>query len=157
MSFQKNNKFEANVFYHIYNRGNRKKKIFLDQQDYERFLSSMYRFINDYNLIIYSYCLMPNHFHILLNSGSSPSEITFFMHRFMTSYSLYLNKKYSLVGRVFQSSYKYKSFRTKEGFEKITSYIRENPVNAGLVKDSIHYKWFKETRLAKTLPSNEDF
>jgi putative transposase len=157
MSFQKNNNFEPNTFYHLYNRGNRKKKIFFDQLDYERFISSMYRFVHDYNLIIYSYCLMPNHFHILLNSGSSPSEITFFMHRFMTSYSLYFNKKYTLVGRVFQSSYKSKAFRTKEGFEKITSYIRENPIKAGLVKNHVHYKWLNEASLIQTLPSGEEF
>ena len=157
MSFKENSKFEPNIFYHLYNRGNRKEKIFLDQEDYERFLSSMYRFINDYNLIIYSYCLMPNHFHILINSGSRPSEITLFMHRFMTSYSLYFNKKYSLVGRVFQSSYRSKPYRTEKGFEKITTYINKNPVKAGLVKYHTDYKWLKEVKLIKTLPPKENF
>lgn len=149
MSFQTNKKFEPNIFYHLYNRGNRKGKIFLDQHDYKRFISSIYRFINDYNLTIYSYCLMPNHFHLLLNSGSCPSEITLFMHRFMTSYSLYFNKRHYLVGRVFQSSYKYKAFRTENEVEKITTYIRENPVKAGLVKNPTDYKWLEEARFIK--------
>jgi len=143
MSFQAKESYKANSFYHIYNRGNRKEKIFLQTDDYERFISSMQRFliVNKYDLLIYSYCLMPNHYHLLVDSGSSPVEITYFMHRFMTSYAMYFNKKYDYVGRLFQNSYKTKSIRSLKHFNKIVNYISQNPVKAGLVRNAEDYKW----------------
>lgn len=143
MSFQPRKSYKPNTFYHIYNRGNRKQKIFLQTEDYERFISSMQRFLttNKYDLLIYSYCLMPNHYHLLVNSGSCPIEITYFMHRFMTSYVMYFNKKYDYVGRLFQSSYNAKSIRSLKHFNKIVNYISQNPVKAGLVENAQDYKW----------------
>ncbi len=139
--------FRPNSFYHIYNRGNRKNLIYFQQEDYSRFISLQYRFLKFYNLIIYSYCLMPNHFHILIYSGSRPGEITPYMHRFMTSYAIYLNKKYHLVGRVFQSPYKSKYIPKNEVLKKVTKYIKDNPVKAGLVRHSHDYKWLMEASM----------
>ena len=147
MIFKQNNPYEPNVFYHVYNRGNRKSEIFYEQEDYSRFLSTMKRFLKDYSVILYSYCLMPNHYHLLINSGSSPWEISPFMHRFMTSYSIYFNKKYSFVGRVFQDSYKAKAIYTLDSFCKVREYIAKNPIEANLVRNINDYKWYKEARL----------
>ncbi len=140
--------FLPNSFYHIYNRGNRKNAIFYEQQDYSRFLSLMRRFSRDYNIEIYLYCLMPNHFHLLVQSGPSPNEISLFMHRFMTSYVMYLNKKYFLVGRLFQSPYQTRYIRTQQSLNRVTDYIKRNPVKAGLVRKSEDYKWLKDLGLA---------
>jgi len=139
--------YHPNSFYHLYNRGNRKNLIYFQQEDYSRFLSLQYRFLKFYNLMIYSYCLMPNHFHILINSGSKPEEITSYMHRFMTSYAIYLNRKYQLVGRVFQSPYKAKYIPNKEVLKKVSTYIKGNPVKAGLVRNSYDYKWLMEASI----------
>ncbi len=149
MSFQPRKSYKPNTFYHIYNRGNRKQKIFLQTQDYERFVSLMQRFLttNKYGLLIYSYCLMPNHYHLLVNSGSYPMEITYFMHRFMTSYVMYFNKKYDYVGRLFQSSYKVKSIQSQKHFNKTVNYLSQNPVKAGLVQNAEDYKWSEYNRL----------
>lgn len=143
MSFKLKETYEPNSFYHIYNRGNRKEKIFLQAEDYHKFISLMEIILitNNYEINIQSYCLMPNHFHILLNSGSNPSEITSFMHRFMTSYAMYFNRTHKLVGRVFQSTYKAKRIKSADHYNKIVDYISENPVKAGLVQNAIDYKW----------------
>jgi putative transposase len=148
MSFQPRKSYKPNTFYHIYNRGNRKQKIFLQTEDYQRFLSSMQRFliINKYDLLIYSYCLMPNYYHLLVDSGSSPTEITNFMHRLMTSYAMYFNKKYDYVGRLFQSSYKTRRVQNLNHFNKIVNYISQNPVKAGLVQKAEDYRWSKYHR-----------
>jgi putative transposase len=143
MSFKRKQTYNPNTFYHIYNRGNRKNNIFLQTEDYEKFISLMEAFIvvNKYGLLVYCYCLMPNHYHILLDSGSCPSEITSFMHSFMTSYAMYFNRKYDFVGRLFQSSYKAKRIHSLSHFNKIVKYISQNPVKAGLVQNARDYKW----------------
>ena len=149
MSFQPRKSYKPNTFYHIYNRGNRKQKILLETEDYERFVSLMQRFLttNKYGLLIYCYCLMPNHYHLLIDSGSCPMEITYFMHRFMTSYVMYFNKKYDYVGRLFQNSYRVKTIQDQNHFNKIVNYISQNPVKAGLVQNTEDYKWSKYNRL----------
>lgn len=70
------------------------------------------------------------------------------MHRFMTSYSLFVNKKYFLIGRLFQSRYQAKYIKTDKGLLRTTQYIRNNPVKAGLVRRSEDYKWFRDMSMA---------
>jgi REP element-mobilizing transposase RayT len=148
MSFKQKKSYKPNTFYHIYNRGNRKNRIFLDTEDYQKFISLMQTVptINKLNSTIYCYCLMPNHFHLLIDSGSQPGEITTFMHRFMTSYAMYFNKRHDYVGRLFQSPYKAKIVDNLNHFNKIVNYISENPVKAGLVKNAEDYKWCEYTK-----------
>ena len=149
MSFKPKDSYIPNTFYHVYNRGNRKSKIFLETEDYDTFISIMQNnlIFNDYNLLVYCYCLMPNHYHFLLDSGSQPGEITLFMHKCMTSYAMYFNKKYKYVGRLFQGSYKIKEVNSLNHFHKIVDYISQNPVDAGLVKNPQDYKWLSLPRL----------
>ena len=132
-----------NNFYHVYNRGNHKDKIYFDSRDYEHFLKLMFRLKQFYAFQIYSYCLMPNHFHMLINVGSNPSEFQHYMHRFMTAYSKYFNKKYNLTGRLFQSRYKTRFVTKENGFIMVNEYIKMNPVKAGLVTEVENYKWYE--------------
>lgn len=148
MSFKSKEDYKPNSFYHIYNRGNRKEDIFLETEDYHKFISLMQILLisNYYEITIYSYCLMPNHFHILLNSGPCPGDITAFMHRFMTSYAIYFNKKHKYVGRLFQGPYRAKMIKDTNHFNKIVEYISLNPVKAGLVQNARDYKWSEYSR-----------
>jgi REP element-mobilizing transposase RayT len=102
--------------------------------------------INKLHPIVYCYCLMPNHYHLLVDSGSQPGEITTLMHRFMTSYAMYFNKRHDYVGRLFQSPYKAKVVDNLNQFNKIVNYISENPVKAGLVRNAEDYKWCEYTK-----------
>lgn len=116
MSIRKVN-FVPYKYYHIYNRGNNKRKIFLDKEDYDRFIGLMYvcnqkeNFKSDnlkkdqglFNVIkntklvdIGTYCLMPNHFHILIFQTENDG-ITKFMQKLITAHVMYLIRNITKV------------------------------------------------------------
>lgn len=94
---------------------------------------------------------MPNHYHLLIKTGIDENSITKYMHRSMTSYSMYFNKKYSLVGRLFQGVFQAKRLDSVPDIIKAVKYLERNPVKAGLVKNASDYKW-----LTITLQSEEE-
>lgn len=61
-----------NCFHHIYNRGLNKQRIFIQASDYQKFLIKLESLIKEYDFILYCYVLLPNHFHILLETGDTP-------------------------------------------------------------------------------------
>src|SRR3989304_8631466 len=97
--------FQDEYYYHIYNRGNRKQVIFINNKDYERFLDKIIEYKKKYAVHILAYCLMPNHFHFLIKQ-SFPNALSKFMSDLCNSYSRYLNVKYELVGSLFQGRFK---------------------------------------------------
>lgn len=133
-------KFIENGYYHIFNRGNNKKPLFLDKEDYAYFLSlfdcyllkeSEHRprwisqqFEGEIELI--SFCLMPNHFHLLIKQIPERA-ISQFLQCIMTKYSKYFNKKYNLVGHVFQGRYKARNILNDSDLLNISRYIHHNP------------------------------
>lgn len=138
--------FEDNVYYHVYNRGNRKQQIFLQNRDYQRFIEKAVEYKNKFNVTIAAFCLMPNHFHFLVKE-SIPNSISRFFSNLCNSHSKYFNTKYETVGSLFQGRFKAKSVDTDEYLVHVSRYIHLNPV--GLFKylgeDAIDqlltYKW----------------
>lgn len=145
-----------NSYYHIYNRGVEKRKIFLDEQDYKTFLKylkiyleppenaksrkisigesksfdAVPRPLNNFSneIELTSYCLMPNHFHLLIYQKSNKS-IEFFMRSIGTKYVQYFNKKYERVGYLFQGTYKAVLVKSDSQLLHLTRYIHLNPVS----------------------------
>lgn len=139
----------ANEFYHIYNRGADKRTIFQDGADYRRFMEllflsnsslpvdirrvresrmSAYDFETDKSLVaVGAYCLMPNHFHLLLTSLEE-NGIQSFMRKLATGYSMYFNKRYTRTGVLFQGRFKSEHVDTDEYLKYLFSYIHLNPV-----------------------------
>jgi len=131
-----------NSYYHIYNRGNHKKTIFHSQNDYDVFLNLLLKYLNIYDPIqLISYCLMPNHYHLLLQTSSQADELTKLMHRFMTSYVIYFNRRYQQRGRLFESPYKRKYLPREHDIKRTVNYIKNNPTKAALCRRSEDYKW----------------
>src|SRR5688500_15922249 len=108
--------FAAEHYYHVYNRGVEKRKIFLDDRDYIVFLGLMKKYLSGKNnnknnrhifqsltgqLDLLAYCLMPNHFHLLFYQRDKDA-ITKLMHRVSTGYVMYFNNRYQRVGGLFQ-------------------------------------------------------
>lgn len=87
-----------------------------------------------------AYCLMPNHFHLLLkqNSGIPLSRLIL---KVCSSYSKYFNKKYERVGALFQDRFKTEHVNKNEYLLWLSAYIHLNPRIANLVKDDLKWKW----------------
>ena len=125
--------------YHIYNRGNNKDIIFFEDENYIYFLNQFKKYVAPF-CNVYSYCLMPNHFHFFLRVDN---EIAFEkgMKNFFISYSKAINKKYNRVGTLFQGRYKISEITTDNYYTTIVTYIHQNPVVAGLVKNLGDYRY----------------
>jgi len=103
----RNQVFIPNGYYHVYNRGHNKQPIFLHYKDYQRYLTRLKEYLKKHPVTLLSYCLMPNHIHLLLRQNGDES-IDRFIHRLHTAYTKYFNIKYERLGAVFQSRFKAK-------------------------------------------------
>jgi len=145
MSMRKTS-FAVGEYYHLYNRGNSKQKIFLDKKDYDHFLKLLYICNSENNFVlrdigeslfdfdrnnifvyIGAYCLMPNHFHILVKEKEE-GGITKFMQKFSTAYVMYINTKYKRTGSLFEGKFKSQYLNTDKYLKYIFSYIHLNPL-----------------------------
>jgi len=127
------------ALYHIINRGNNKNPTFLDEMDYKVFLKFLYEIKKEKNFILYCYCLMPNHFHFLLETIHEP--LSKIMQMFLSSYSHYFNKRHNKVGHLFQDRYKAIICDKENYFLALLRYIHLNPVRAKLTDNPDDYKW----------------
>lgn len=138
--------FEDGGYYHIYNRGNRKLQIFLQDRDYERFLEKVVEYKKKFLVKILAYCLMPNHFHFQLQQ-LVPDAISKFFSNLCNSHSKYFNIKYETVGSQFQGRFKAKKVNRDEYLIYLSSYIHLNPVDlfnflgTRLVEQLFNYRW----------------
>lgn len=142
MSLRKQS-FAVNEYYHLYNRGTEKRLIFLDKNDYDYFLFLMYicntvksiklrdvgnNFDREETIVdIGAYCLMPNHFHILVHEKTE-GGISKYMLKLMTGYSMYLNKKYKRTGKLYEGVFKSIHANSDRYLKYLYSYIHLNPV-----------------------------
>ncbi|MFA6427599.1 MAG: transposase [Candidatus Magasanikbacteria bacterium] len=129
-----------NGLFHVYNRGNQKDIIFHSPQDYGFFIRQMNIYHIKYNITIYYYCLMPNHFHIGL-SILSGHDLIHFMKQVQMTYALYLQRSYKWVGHVFQGRYKTRRVKDVHQFIYLSSYIHLNPFMADIVHGFVDWRW----------------
>lgn len=125
-------------YYHIYNRGAFSLDTFKDKKDYVKFLTKLDEYIEMYGINIIVYCLMPNHFHLLIqepeqNRSGKHSVIAALMQRLKNSYTKYFCFKYHHSGVVFQGIYNSKVVVYDAYFDHLIEYILNNPVRKGLV------------------------
>jgi putative transposase len=111
------------AYYHIYNRGVNKRDIFLDHTDYTTFMKQAD--LNSHVSIV-AYCLMPNHFHLLVQNGTERG-IEKFMRSLGTRYAMFFNKKYNRTGHLFQERYRAALIKTDRQFATTVHYIHDNP------------------------------
>jgi putative transposase len=127
------------AFYHITARGNERKKIFLNDRDREKFLSYLGSATERYGAAIHVYCLMGNHYHLLLETPSG--NITAIMHHINGAYTTYFNIKRNRSGHLLQGRYKAILVDVDEYAEELSRYIHLNPVRAGVVAKPEEYRW----------------
>lgn len=146
--------FVEKEYYHIYSRGVEKRKIFLSEKDYNRFMALLYimnqsdpfrmdNFLRDNknnlqnifkekkskNLVsILGYCLMPNHFHLILYEHTE-GGISKFMGKLLTAYSMYFNTKYERSGPLLTRPFRSEHISSESQYMWIFSYIHLNPLS----------------------------
>lgn len=124
--------FAPGLLYHVIVRGNQGRKTFRFDDDYRAYLDRLERYRVKFRVRIYAYCLMPNHVHLLLESGSAP--LSKFMQGLQQSYTQYFNRSYRKVGHLFQGRYKAIICDEDKYLLTLVRYIHLNPVRAGLAK-----------------------
>lgn len=113
-------------FYHCFSRGNRKQPIFSNEIDYKHFLSLVSDRSDKFGIEIHAFCLMPNHFHLLIKADSVDAMAGFY-HGLLSTYTLRFNKIYDLVGHLFQGRYQAKPVHTDLYILEVSRYIHNNP------------------------------
>ena len=133
--------FFAGGYYHIYCRGNEKRDIFVKFSDYKRFISKLNEYRIAHQVSIICYCLLSNHFHLLVRQNTDKS-VSSFMHRLTVSYSMYFNKRYNRVGHLFQGNFKAKLIDKDEYLLHLSRYIHLNPCRSSISPLGLeNYPW----------------
>lgn len=128
-----------NAFYHVFNRGINKQPIFITPRDYSFFLKKLSDLKKKFDHSLYAYCLMPNHFHLSIQTRKVP--ISKIMASLTTSFSMYFNRTHNHFGPVFQNRFKSILVQNNPYFMELSRYIYLNPVKAGLAKNPIGYEY----------------
>ena len=127
-------KFIKGFYYHIYNRGLNKQRIFLETYNYLHFLKLLTKYTSHFEIKVIAYCLMPNHFHFLLRNDGD-KDISGFMSTMLNAYVKAFNKKYNRTGSLF--SHRFKSIHVDRDnyLVHLCRYIHLNPLKANLVTE----------------------
>ncbi len=141
--------YDAPAFYHVYNRGAHKQPIFGDDKDREKFLSLLGRHLDagdamrdangneyaKYTVDVVAYCLMSNHFHLLLYQGDDIEAISKLMKSVTIAYTMYFNRKYKHQGTIFQGVFRASHIDDESYLLHMSRYIHMNP------RSYLTYRW----------------
>jgi putative transposase len=164
---------EAGSFYHIYNQGNARVKVFYNEKNYIYFLKKTDAYLGDF-IEVYSYCLLSNHFHFLIKikeeseilenayktkelegfykrniskdnlSGLLVSEM---FRRLFMSYAKSINKQQKRTGSLFRKNFKRKKINSLEYLKQVVIYIHRNPEHHGVSCNFYDYPWSSYSRI----------
>lgn len=127
------------AFYHIASRGNDQKAVFKSRRDREKFLEYLESATKRYDAVIHAYCLMDNHYHLLLETPSG--NLPRIMAHINGAYTTYFNSKRNRSGHLFQGRYKSILVEADEYAKELSRYIHLNPVRAKIAELPEEYEW----------------
>lgn len=127
------------AFYHVTSRGNERKMVFQSTRDREKYLSYLESAHHRYGAIIHVYCLMGNHYHLLLETPRG--NLSKVLHHINGAYTTYFNIKRGRSGHLFQGRFKGILVEKDAYCKELSRYIHLNPVRAGMVKSPLEYPW----------------
>jgi len=134
------------AFYHVVNLGNRRGRVFVSHRDYEVFLEKLTDSVELFDVRVFAYCLMPNHFHLYLSTRQA--NLSKFMQRLLTSFCVAYNKRHRSSGHVFQGRFKSHEVEDERYGAELSRYIHLNPVRT---------QKFVEAPMAERMDSLQDF
>ncbi len=126
-------------FYHIVNRGVARNTIYSCDDDFLKFLEIVQDASEEYGFEIFSYCLMDNHYHLLLKT--TDMNLSILMQKINSRYSIYFNHKYKRVGPLWQGRFKSWYVYDENYLHTLVKYIETNPVKANMALVIGQYKW----------------
>jgi len=132
-------RIEKNGFYHIVNRGVARGMVYLSDDDFSKFLEILEDASLEYGFKIYSFCLMSNHYHLLMEI--SKENLSIIMQKINSRYSIYFNNKYKRVGPLWQGRFKSWFVYDEAYLNTLIRYIEFNLIKANMTKHIGEYKW----------------
>jgi putative transposase len=126
--------------YHVINRGHARETVFHDDDDCAYFLQLLQRYGATFELRLYHYCLMQNHFHLLLQLPE-PRRLSRCMAGLLVAYWHHYRRRYGLVGHLFQGRFKSPAIEADSYLLSCGRYIERNPLQMGLVAEAWQYRW----------------
>ena len=125
--------------YHVMARGNNRQAIFVTHEDREDFLGLAGRCAEQYELKIFAFCLMPNHYHLFLQTPKA--NLAEAMHWLNATYAIRFLHRHKRLGHFLQGRYKAVLVTDDEHWRYLSFYLHLNPVRAGLAQNPAEYEW----------------
>jgi len=117
-------------YHHVMNRGVNRSDIFIEDDDYNVFLKIVCKACRDYQVVLHDYCLMSNHFHLLVEIKME--NLSLFMKHVNSNYAIYANKKQKRSGHFWQGRFYSRYVANEHYYYTLVRYIEQNPVEAGM-------------------------
>ncbi len=134
-------KFESGSFYHIWTHAVGNENLFRDYTNYQFFLEKYDLYLNPV-VKTYAYCLMPNHFHFMIQVREDPiKESSRSFSNLLNSYTQAFNKMYQRRGSLFISNIKRRKIEEDAYFTRCITYIHQNPTHHGFIQDFRNWKF----------------
>ncbi|UCG66506.1 MAG: transposase [Deltaproteobacteria bacterium] len=127
------------AWYHVMNRGRRGDEVFIEAKDYLSFIDLLKEIVEDYNVKVSAYCLMPNHYHLLVQTPDS--NISRAMRHLNGVYTQRYNRTHHCDGQLFRGRYKAILVEADSYLLELLRYIHRNPLEANLVDNLQKYNW----------------
>ena len=129
----------AGALYHVTSRGDGQKEIYLDDKDRREFLTILGRVCERFNWMVHAYCLMSNHYHILVETPEG--NLSQGMRQLNGVYTQSFNKNHKRVGHVYQGRYKAIIVQKDSYLLELSRYVVLNPVRARMVRSVVDWPW----------------
>ena len=126
--------------YHVIFRGLNRQNIFEEKEDYKKLKEIIKKVKDEKKFELYAYCMMTNHVHLFLKEANL-GDIKKIMHKILTTYVVWYNRKYQRSGSLIGNRYKSEPIEDENYYFELIRYIHQNPLKAGLVQDVRDYKW----------------
>jgi putative transposase len=130
-----------NCPHHIVQRGHNRKAVFITDEDYRYYLSTLVEWKRELQVKVYSYCLMTNHVHLIVDPGDKPDSVGLLMKRLAGRQTRYVNKLEGRSGSLWEGRYKASAIDGDAYLLQCCRYIDLNPVKAGMVASADQYQW----------------
>ena len=127
------------ALYHVTSRGDRRKTIFIDDADRERWIEVVELVCKRFNFVVHAYCQMGNHYHLIVETIEG--NLAQGMRQLNSLYSQEFNRSHGMVGHVLQGRYKAILVQKESYLLELARYVVLNPVRAGLERNPEDWKW----------------